>query len=93
MFKSLIEWGVMALIILTLVTQILLPLFIPELELFWIFKGAKPATKDPINVDLETTLDTLSTDALTKAKALENTMHTVDSSIDTLTKLKEKVQH
>lgn len=38
MFNVLIERGLIFLVAITLITQIVVPLFIPKLDLFWIFK-------------------------------------------------------
>lgn len=93
MFKVLLERGAIFLLVLILITQLILPLFVPKLELFWIFKRKTVPPIIPVqHGNVDETLAALAQDAVLKKGALDETIHKVDDSIEALTKVRESVK-
>ncbi len=93
MFKVLIEITVGFLILATLVTQIILPMF-TNLELFWLFKSSKeppprPPDKPKKATDLNSEVDKLNSDLKMYAAKTKQKIEEADSTIDKLTKAKD----
>lgn len=59
MVKYLVEFVLAALVGLTLITQVVIPMFIPNLEMFWLFKTDKKKVQPKIGTlqDLDDKVD------------------------------------
>lgn len=85
MFKFLMEVGVIALLILTLFTQILIPIFVPKLDFFWVFKGKvkeeQVSTETP---DVMGAINHLASDLKEKKEAFKASDKTISEAIHSL---------
>lgn len=93
MFKMLLEYGVTFLLALTIITQLIVPLFVPKLELFWIFKRKTVPTIIPHkHANVDELLHDMAKEIRDKKKGLDVITHQVEDSIDLLKKAKEEVK-
>jgi hypothetical protein len=99
MFKALLEVGLIILIILMVITQVLIPMFINDLELFWLFKSSKKYNSFPTSKEgqeghtsLDDNLNELGTNAELQTNALKSTLSKVDKSIEKLNEVKRNVR-
>lgn len=90
MFKLLLELVFSIVILLTLITQIFMPMF-SDLEFFWLFKKEKiPKENLDSNVDINQAVDRLAKNTYKAKIAHKQSIQEVDSVIDTLRKAKEE---
>lgn len=89
MFKILMEYLVVILLILTLITQVIIPMFIPSLEMFWLFRKSKEVLPDtPVQKDLDDTIHEVASELEEHAGKFKSTLNKVDSAVDKLKKVK-----
>lgn len=89
MFKVLIEYALVIILILVLVTQVIIPMFIPSLDMFWLFRKSKPVPPDtPIQRDLDDSIADITSELEEHADKYKNTLNRVDSAVEVLKKTK-----
>lgn len=84
MVKAFIVYGLEIIIIIGIITQIILPMFIPNLRLFWLFKK-----KPTVEMDKKS-IDNLSDEVDEVIKKRDETKEKVDDVFKTAEELKNK---
>ena len=87
MAKIIILFLLIILSILTIVTQILLPLFIPKLDFFWFFKHRKKT-----KLDSNSTLDELEVKVDNVIDEYVTVINEVDETLNKINKIKNKTK-
>lgn len=87
--KFLIENSVIFLVTLLVITQLVIPAFVPSLKTFWLFRKAVPQTekKEPVG-DLEA----LKHEVETSVEKYNDTKNKVAEAKKTVTKMEEKIK-
>jgi len=89
MFKFLMEVGLTAIFAITLLTQIVVPAFIPSLNFFWFFRRKDVIISVIDNKSDDSTVEHLVDDLKTKKNAFKESDKNVDEAIDALSRAKK----
>ena len=95
MFKFLMEIGIIAIVVLMTVTQVMIPLFVSNLDFFWLFKRSKAIPDSKLNTgttepDVKGAIKHLTDDLRDKRAAQRSVEANVDEAIDALKNAKRE---
>lgn len=80
MVKFFLTWGLEIIVGLTILTQVVIPVLVKDLPLFWLFRPSKPKTT--VNVETLDALDKEVDDSVERMKVTKEKVDAVAGKVD-----------